>query len=126
MDNPLTPQTQDAVIEEALHTYPLTPMPRDLTGDVLSRIQTIPAPRPFRLAWSDVVLSLVLSVCIGAVWFSLNHLPPLVVAQVRKESILLYQQFLVNARWLIPMLSFSLAGFLAALTIPYLRREIMK
>ena len=126
MDNPLTPEIQNAAIEDALHTYPIPPMPRDITLDVLSRIQIIPAPRPFRLAWSDLVLSVILSICIGAVWFSLNHLPPLVVAQVRKESILLYQQFLVNARWLIPALSFSLAGFLAALTIPYLRRELMK
>ena len=126
MDNPLTPETQNAMIEDALHTYPLLPMPRDITLDVLSRIQTVPAPRPFRLAWADLVLSVIISICIGALWFSLNNLPPLVVAQVRKESILLYQQFLVNARWLIPALSFSLAGFIAALTIPYLRRELMK
>jgi hypothetical protein len=45
---------------------------------------------------------------------------------MRKESILLYQQLLVNARWLVPMLAFSVAGFFAALTIPYLRRELMK
>jgi hypothetical protein len=59
-------------------------------------------------------------------WFSINHLPPLVVAQMRKESILLYQYLLVNIRWLIPALSFGLAAFLSALTIPYLRRELLK
>jgi hypothetical protein len=73
-----------------------------------------------------LILGMALAICIGAVWFSLQNLPPLVVAQVRKESILLYQQILVNARWLVPMLAFSLAGFFAALTIPYLRRELMK
>lgn len=126
MDNPLTPQQQNTAIEDALHTYPVMPMPRDITADVLSRIQTVPAPRPFRLNWTDLILSIVLAVCVGAVWFSLRNLPPLVVAQIRKESILLYQQILVNARWLIPVLSFSLAGFFAVLTIPYLRRELMQ
>jgi len=126
MDNPLTPEKKIIVIEDALHTYPMASMPRDITADVLVRIQSVPAPRPFRLTWNDIVLSLVIVLCMGAVWFSLSHLPPLVVAQIRKESILFYQDLLVNARWLVPALSFGLAGFLAALTIPYLRQELMK
>jgi hypothetical protein len=126
MDNPLTPEKLDAVIEDALHTYPVMPMPRDITMDVMARIQTMPAPRSFRLTWNDLVLSIVFAVCIGAVWFSLQNLPPLVVAHLRKESILFVQQMIVNARWLIPVLSFGLAGFFAALTIPYLRQELRK
>ena len=126
MDNPLTPEQQNVAIEDALHTYPITPMPRSVTSEVMARIKTIPAPRPFRLTWNDFVLALIFSVCIGAMWFSIDHLPPLVVAQIRKESILLYQYLLVNIRWLIPVLSFGLAAFLSALTIPYLRRELLK
>lgn len=126
MDNSLTPEQQNLVIEDALRTYPVMPVPRDLSVDVLARIQAVPAPRPFRPTWTDLILSIVLALSIGALWFSLQNLPPLVVAQLRKESILLYQQILVNARWLVPMLAFSLAGFFAALTIPYLRRELMK
>ena len=126
MDHPLTPEKQNAVIEDALHTYPVMPMPRDITVDVMARIQTMPVPRPFRLTWNDLVLSVVLSVCIGAIWFSLQNLPPLVVAHLRKESILLVQKMIVNARWLIPVLSFGLAGFFAALTIPFLRHELRK
>ena len=126
MDNSLTPEQQNLVIEDALRTYPVMLVPRDISIDVLSRIQALPAPRPFRLTWTDLFLSIALAICIGAVWFSLQNLPPLVVAQMRKESILLYQQLLVNARWLGPMLAFSIAGFLAALTIPYLKRELMK
>jgi hypothetical protein len=126
MDKPLATEKKNTFIEDALQTYPIASMPRDITADVMRRIQTIPAPRPFRLTWSDLALSLVISLCIGAVWFSLQHLPPIVIAQIRKESILFYQHLLVNARWLIPMLSFGLAGFLAALTIPYLRRELTK
>jgi hypothetical protein len=126
MDNPLTPEKQNAILEDALHTYPVVSLPRDLRMEVMSRVQTIPTPRPFRLTWTDLILSIVLALCIGAIWFSLQNLPPLIVAQMRKESILLYQQILVNARWLVPVLSFGLASFFAALTIPYLRRELMK
>jgi hypothetical protein len=126
MDNPITPEKQNRVIEDALQTYPVMPVPRDITVDVMSGIQTVPAPRPFRLTWNDFFVSLVLAICIGAVWFSVQNLPPLVIAHIRKESILLYQQFIVNARWLIPVTFFGLAGLLAALTIPYLRRELMK
>lgn len=124
MDNALTPEQQTALLEEALQTYPISPLPRDITADVMARIQSAPAPRPFRLTWSDFFISLALAICIGAVWFSLQNLPPLLIAQIRKESILLYQQILVNVRWLIPALSFALAAFFAALTIPYLRREL--
>ncbi|HJR79213.1 MAG TPA: hypothetical protein VJ821_04005 [Anaerolineales bacterium] len=126
MENPLTPGTKNDVIEDALQSYPLASMPRDIRGEVMSRIQTIPMPRPLGLTWNDVVLSIVLSLCIGAAWFSVQNLPPLVVAQIRKESILLYQYVLVNARWLIPILSFSVGGFLLTLTIPYLKQELTR
>jgi hypothetical protein len=124
MDNSLTPEKQNAAIEDALHTYPVAPLPRTITADVMARIKTIPAPRPFRLTWNDLVLAIVFSLCVGALWFSLNHLPPLLVAQIRKESILLYQQILVNMRWLLPVLAFGLAALLAALTIPYLSQDL--
>lgn len=124
MDNPLTPGTQNDLIEESLHTYPLATMPRDLTGDVMARIRTMPAPRPFRFRWSDFVLAALFSLCLAALWFSVQNLPPIVLAQIRKESILFYQYLLVNARWLVPAISFGLAGFLAFLTIPYLRQEL--
>jgi hypothetical protein len=126
MDNPLTPEQQNAVIEDALHTYPIMPMSRDITVDVMARIQVSPVPRPFRLTWNDLVLSTVIALCIGALWFSLQNLPPLVIAQIRKESILFYQQMILNARWLIPTLSFGFAAFLAALTLPYLKQELTK
>jgi len=126
MDKPLTPEQQTSVIEDALRTYPVAPIPRDMSAQVMARIQTVPAPRPFRLTWNDLVLGIILSVCVGAIWFGIQNLPPLVVIQLRKESILLYQHSLVNARWLVPAVSFGLAGFFAALTIPYLRRELRK
>jgi hypothetical protein len=126
MDNPVIPEKRDTLIEDALHTYPLASMPRDITADVMNRIRSVPAPRSFRLTWGDLALSVVISLCIGAVWFGLNQMPPIIVATIRKESILFYQSLLVNARWLMPVISFGLAAFLAALTIPYLRQELMK
>lgn len=126
MDNSLTPEKQNALIEDALHTYPIASLPRDLTMDVMTRIQTVPAPRPFRLTWNDLIIAIVISLCVGATWFSVDHLPPLLIAQIRKESILLYQYGLVNMRWLFPVISFGLAAFLSALTIPYLSQELRK
>lgn len=126
MDHPLTFEQKNILVEEALHTYPTASMPREITSDVMSRIQSIPAPRPFRLTWNDIALGVILVVCITAVWFSLDHLPPIVVAQIRQETILLYQHILVNARWLIPAVSFGLAGIFAVLAIPYLKQELTK
>lgn len=126
MDKSLTPENQNAILEDALQTYPVMPMPRDITMDVMARLETVSAPRPFRLTWNDILLSVVLAACLGAMWFSIQNLPPIVIAHIRKESLLFYQQLLVNARWLIPVLSFGLASFFAALTIPYLRRELIK
>jgi len=126
MDNSLTPEQQNIMIEDALHTYPVVPLPHDLASEVMARLQTVPAPRPFRLYWNDFMLAAILSACIGALWFSVDHLPPLLVAQIRKETILLYQHLLVSLRWLIPMLALGLAIFFMVLTIPYLRRALLK
>ena len=126
MDNPLTPENENILLEDALESFPLASMPREITLDVLMRIQSSPQPRPFRLTWTDVLLAITLSLSIGAVWFSLQSLPPLVAAQVHKTSVLIYQYVFVNARWLIPTVSFGLAGFLGALTIPYLRQELTR
>jgi len=117
MDNRLT---QDALIEDALTSQPLAPMPRSITMDVISRIQT--DKRPAILTWNDFVLGGVIAACLAALWFALQNLPPIMIAKLRIQSILLYQDFLVNARWLVPSLLFGMAALLAALTIPTLIR----
>ncbi|HSL31524.1 MAG TPA: hypothetical protein VK900_20140 [Anaerolineales bacterium] len=126
MDNPLIPENPDLAIEDALRTLPLASLPRTITGDVLAQIKAVPAPRSFHLTWSDIVLGMILSLSLSAIWFSLQNLPPIVVAQIRKESILFYQYLLVNARWLLPAVSFGLAGVLALLTLPYLKQELSR
>lgn len=126
MDPSLNPEQRDLAIEDALRTYPVAAMPRDLTAEVMARLGAAASPRTFRLAWSDLALGLILSACLGAVWFSLNNLPPLAAAQIHRESILLYQRALLNADWLIPLASFALAAFCAALALPSLRRELTR
>ena len=115
MDNRLK---QDALIEDALNNYPLAPMPRSITANVMARIQK--DSRPALITWNDFGLSLVIALCIGALFFTVQSLPPIILVKLRIQSILLYQDFLVNMRWLIPSLFFGIAALLAALTIPTL------
>jgi len=115
MDNRLK---RDAQIEDALKTYPLAEMPRSITIDVMARIQK--DTRPKLVTWNDFALSLVLALSISAVFFAAQSLPPIMLAKLRIQGILLYQDFLVNARWLVPCLLFGGAALLSALTIPSL------
>ena len=117
MDNRLK---QDALIENALTSQPLAPMPRPITMDVMKRIQK--HLRPAILTWKDVVLGFVIAACLAALWFASQNLPPILLAKLRIQGILLYQDFLVNARWFDPAALFALAALLAALTIPSLLR----
>lgn len=116
---------QDALIEDALRSQPLAPMPRSVTADVMSRIQITSAKRPALLTWSDFVLGLVITACLVALWFTLANLPPILVIKLRIQGILLYQHFLVNIRWLLPAMLFGMAGLLAAITIPSLYKMTM-
>jgi hypothetical protein len=116
---------EDALIEDALQSQPLAQMPRSITGDVLARIQSTEAKRPALLTWSDFGLGLVIASCMGAMWFTVNHLPPLLVAKLRIQGILLYQDFLVNSRWLVPAMLFGMAAVLAAITVPSLIKMTM-
>ena len=115
MDNRLK---QDALIEDALTSQPLAPMPRSITVDVMARIEK--DARPAILTWSDFALSAVIASCIAALWFTSQNLPPILLAKIHIQGILLYQDFLVNARWLVPAAMFGMAALLAALTIPTL------
>ena len=115
MDNRLK---QNALIEDALKSQPFAEMPRSVTPDVMARIQT--EKRPTLITWNDLVLSLVIVLSIGALFFTAQNLPPIMFAKLRIQGILLYQDILVNARWLVPSLLFGVAALLSALTIPTL------
>lgn len=113
---------QDALIEDALRSQPLAPMPRSLTPEVMARIRTAEVKRPALLTWNDFVLSFVIAACVAALWFAAQSLPPILLAKLRIQIILAYQQFIVNARWLIPAITFSLASILFAVILPSLYR----
>ncbi len=117
---------QDALIEDALKSQPLAPMPRSITVDVMARIQTTDAPRPKFVTWRELVLSFVIAASAGALWFTVQSLPPILLAKIRIQGILLYHDVLINSRWLIPSTMFGLAALLAALTIPTLLRMTME
>ena len=114
---------QDALIEDALKSQPLAPMPRSIKVDVMARIQK--DSRPALITWKDFVLSFVIAACMAALWFASQNLPPILLAKIRIQGILLYHDFLVNSRWLIPATMFGLAALLAALTIPTLLKMTM-
>lgn len=116
---------QDVLIEDALKSQALAPMPRNITVDVMARIQTTDAKRPAIITWSDLVLGFVLASCLATFWFVSQNLPPILVAKLRIQGILLYQDFLVNARWLVPAAMFGIAALLAAVTIPSLLKMTM-
>jgi hypothetical protein len=114
---------QDALIEDALKSEPIAPLPRSITGDVMDRIRT--KKRPAIITWSDFGLSFVIVSCLAALWFAWQNLPPILLAKLHIQGILLYQDFLVNSRWLVPALFFGSAAVLAALTIPTLLKMTM-
>ncbi|MFH1909120.1 MAG: hypothetical protein ABIL11_17355 [Chloroflexota bacterium] len=97
-------------------------MPRDITAGVMALLQK--DVRPAFVTWNDFVLSLVIALCVGALWFAVQNLHPLLLAQIRMQGILFYQDVLVNARWLIPAILFGFAAFLSALTISYLQNQL--
>jgi hypothetical protein len=115
MDNRLK---RDALIEDVLKSQPLAAMPRNITEDVMANIRK--DMRPAILTWSDFVLSTVIAACIAALWFASQYVPPIYLAKLKIQGILLHQAFLVNGRWLVPVMMFGLAAFFAALTIPTL------
>ena len=116
MDNRLTPEQQDALIEDALNSYPLAPMPRSVTMDVMARIQV--DERPTLVTWSDFAIALSIALTVGALFIASQNLPPIALAKLRMQWILLYHGFILNARWLVPSIFFGAAALFAGLSIP--------
>ena len=123
MDHRLTLQQEELLIEDALKSQPLALMPRSATVDVMTRIQHKDA-RPVFFTWKDALLGLVIALSLGALLFAFQNFPPLMLARLRLQGILLYQDFLINARWLVPGILFGIAAFLLVLTIPSLIQMI--
>lgn len=121
MDNLLTPNEQDQIIEDALRAYPLAKMPRDITQSVMARLDNEPAPR-FQITHTDFILAIVFTLVLGAIILGFQFLPPIVVLQLRIQGILLWQSFLVNYRWFLPLTSIMLGTLLAGIAFYQLLR----
>ncbi|MCI0556647.1 MAG: sigma-E factor negative regulatory protein [Anaerolineae bacterium] len=121
MDNLLTPNEQDSFIEDALRSYPLAKIPKDITESVMARIRNEPAPR-FQITRTDYLLAIVLTLVLGGIILGFQFLPPIVLLQMQIQGILLWQSLLVNYRWLLPMTSIILGTFLAGIAFYQLLR----
>jgi len=118
----LTPNEQENIIEDALRSYPLANMPRDISQTVMSRIGREPGPR-FQITRMDYLLTIVLTLVLGAIILGFQALPPIALLQMRIQGILLWQSFLVNYRWLLPVTSIILGTFLAGIAFHQLLRS---
>lgn len=121
MDNLLTPNEQNEMIEDALRSYPLAQMPKDITEAVTVRIRSAPAPR-FQITRADYLLAVVLTFVLGGIMLGFQYLPPIALLQMRIQGILLWQSFLVHYRWLLPVTSILLGTCLAGLAFYHLLR----
>ena len=86
MDNLLTPNEQEHLIDDALRSYPLVKMPRDITESVMARLSSEPTLR-FQITRSDYILALVLTLVLGGIILGFQFLPPIVVLQLRIQGV---------------------------------------
>jgi hypothetical protein len=113
----------DALIEDALESQPLAPMPRDITPDVMSRIRV--NKRRSLITWKDLAITCAIVLSMIALFVSAQSLPPAVLAKLRLEGLLLYHGFITNLRLLIPAQFTGLAWLLAGIGIPAFLRLVM-
>jgi hypothetical protein len=116
MDNSLIPQQQNDIVEDALRSYPLAEMPKGVAQSVMARLQTHPQPR-FRMTPTDYLTSIILTFVLGAIILGFQLLPPYAVAKIQIQGILLWQSFLVNFRWLLPLTSILLGTSFAGIAL---------
>ena len=122
MDGLLTPDERENIIEDALRSYPLATMPGDITSLVMSSIRREPASH-FQMTRTDYLLTIVLTLVLGAILLGFQTLPPIALLQMRIQGILLWQSFLVNYRWLLPVTSITLGTFLGGIAFHQLLRS---
>lgn len=122
MDSLLTSNEQDKIIEDALHSYPLAQMPKDITTSVIARLRNEPAPR-FQITRTDYLLAVVFTLVLGGIMLGFQFLPPIALLQMRIQGILLWQSFLVNYRWLLPLTSIMIGTVLAGIAFYQLLRH---
>jgi len=113
---------QDAIIEDALHSQSMAKMPRSIKTDVMSRIQK--DKRPSIFTWKDIVLAFGLVFSFRALLYALQNLPPILLAKLRIQGILVYQEFLIGSHSFGESLSYAVLAVFSILFLQYLYRLV--
>jgi hypothetical protein len=101
-----------AVVESALQSYPLTKAPAGLYANVMARVQALPrlvTVRPkFQFPWLELLVSLILPVMMGMIWLVWLILPPVYLARLRVQGLIVWQQVGLMGQgemlaWLLPL-----------------------
>ena len=99
----LTPNESTAysIVDEALSTYPLAPVPAHFLPALMARIQGLEPVPSFRLNWLDYVISLFIAVMVGLIILFPRVIPPQTGAQLQVQFWLLQQYFSFVYPWLV-------------------------
>ena len=116
-----TLQQQDEQIESALKTYPLVKMPRKINASVMAKIKQ-KDPRPHLHTTKEFWLWCVALICIASIFISLQYLPPIALAKLHIQSVLLYQDYLVATRWVTPVLAMLVVAIISTVGLTFFTR----
>lgn len=87
-----------AIVESALRSQYLIKAPVGFSSGVMERLQSLPSQNlsvslpKFQLSWLDLVVSFSFSGMVGVVMFVWGNLPPIYLARLRVELLLLWQK----------------------------------
>lgn len=59
----------DDAIADAVRTYPLAPVPSDMTPAIMSRVHSVTVPPRFQLEWIDLALGFFGASMVGLAWW---------------------------------------------------------
>jgi hypothetical protein len=131
---PLTDKDRQAhaVVEAALQTYPRAQAPARFVDEVMRRVQAYPGyvvPRPkFQFPWWELLASIILSVMLAVVWLVWRILPPVYLAQLRVQWLIILQRLGLLGRgemlaWLIPLAVLLAVVFLGGAAVVFTSRR---
>jgi hypothetical protein len=131
---PLTETDREAhaIVEAALQTYPRVQAPPRFAVRVMARVQARPGrlvTRPkFQFPWLELLVSFILAVTVGIVWVVWPNLPPVYLAQLRIQVLIVWQQMGLLGRgellaWLIPLAMLLAVVFLGGAAVLFTSRR---
>jgi len=92
--------TAEAMIEDALRTYPLAPAPAHLFPAIMARVHALSARPRFHLTWLDYAISLFAAGMAGLIFLLWWSIPSRLMLNIQVELLLLEQNFNSIYLWL--------------------------